>query len=116
MINLPYRKAAHNVLPILQQTVLYAPFVIEKNSAAIGDEPQHLRKASSLPSNVVLMRHAIVVMAVSMLQCRVGPLSASTILHAIAGRIFQIVRWRRDHEIDCGVRNSLALQKEHLRR
>src|SRR5687768_14823368 len=57
--DLPDRKPANDVLSILQQSRLYAPFVVIEDGTGRGNKAHHLSETIALPCHIFIMGHVI---------------------------------------------------------
>ena len=74
--------------------------MIVKDGAVVRDHTHHFSQARALPVDIILVRHAVVMMAVAILERGVFPFATTSVFHAIAGRVLQIIGWGSDDEID----------------
>ena len=97
--DLPDGESVDDVVPILQEAALNAPFVVVEDRPVILDHPEHFRQARALPLNVLIMRHRIAVVGVSIYERRPRPFAASPVFHAVAGGVLQVIRGGSDDQI-----------------
>ena len=98
--DLAQRKPVQNIGAILQKTVLHAPFVIVENRPVRPQEPQHFRKASTLPAHIIRMVHAIIMGRIAVLQGRPRPFAAAPVFQAIAAAVLDVIGRGGHHHLD----------------
>src|SRR3954471_10536932 len=85
--DLPDRETGDDILPVLQQPTLYPPFVVVEDRTILGEDAHHCAETLPLPGDVLVVRHAVVMVRVAALQGGILPLATAPVLKTVPCRI-----------------------------